>query len=121
MLQLKHLKEMWCNGCKLCIKKLDEKKKTYDLGIIVVFHVTNVSSRSDKNLKVSKNIYYGYLEDILQCGYKSFKLVVFEVKWYRFQMNAHDLERTVIEHANGFTMVKTMILETTKEPYVLPR
>ena len=35
-------------------------------------------------------------------------------------MNEHDLERTVIEHANGFTMVNTRALELGIEPYVLP-
>ena len=35
-------------------------------------------------------------------------------------MNEHDCERTVIEHANGFTMVNTRELEPGTEPYVLP-
>ena len=45
---------------------------------------------------------------------------MFEVKWYRLQMNECDPERTVIEHANGFTMVDTRALEPGTEPYVLP-
>ena len=37
------------------------------------------------------------------------------------RLNQHDLERTVIEHANGFTMVNTRSLESRmSEPYVLP-
>jgi hypothetical protein len=35
-------------------------------------------------------------------------------------MNEHDLERTVIEHANGFTMVNTRTFEPGKKIYVLP-
>ena len=35
-------------------------------------------------------------------------------------MNERDPERTVIEHANGFTMVNTRELEPSTEPYVLP-
>jgi hypothetical protein len=58
-----------------------------------------------------KNRYYGYLDDIIECDFKSFKLVMFEVKWYRLQMNEHDPDRTVIEHANGFTMVNTRTFE----------
>ena len=46
--------------------KLDDKKKTFDCGIIAVFEVTNASSRSDKHPEVSKNRYYGYLEDIIE-------------------------------------------------------
>jgi len=80
---LKYHKDLWCNGHKFCIKKLDDKKKTFDCGIIAVFQVTNVSSISDRNLEVSENRYYGYLTDKLECDFKSFKLVMFEVKWYR--------------------------------------
>ena len=35
-------------------------------------------------------------------------------------MNERDPERTIIEHANGFTMVNTRELEPGTEPYVLP-
>ena len=49
MLQLKHHKAMWCNGRKFHIKMLDDKMKTSDCGITVVFKVTNVSSRSDRH------------------------------------------------------------------------
>jgi len=60
------------------------------------------------------------LEDILECDFNSFKVVLFEVKWYGLRMNECDPERTVIEHANGFTMVNTRELEPSTEPYVLP-
>ena len=51
MLQLKHHKDMWCNGHKFCIKMLNDKMKTSDCGITAVFKVTNISSRSDKNIE----------------------------------------------------------------------
>ena len=35
-------------------------------------------------------------------------------------MNEHDPKRTIIDHANGFTMVNTGPLELGIEPYVLP-
>ena len=36
-------------------------------------------------------------------------------------MNQRDPDRTVIEHANGFTMINTRFLESrTSKPYVLP-
>ena len=73
---------MWCNGRKFHIKKLDDKKKTSNCGINAIFQVTNVSSRSDKHPEVSENMYYGYLEDIIECDFNSFKIVMFEVKWY---------------------------------------
>ena len=100
MMQLIHHKVMWSNGCKFCIKNLGDKKKTFDCGITIVFQVTNVSSRSDKNPKVSENRYYGYLEDIIESNFNSFRIVLFEVKWYMLRMNDRDPERTVIEHAN---------------------
>jgi hypothetical protein len=120
ILQLKHHKAMWCNGHKFHIKKLDEKRKTFDCGIIVVFEVTNVSSRSDKHPKVSENQYYGYLEDILECDFKSFKIVLFDVKWYRLRMNERDPNRTVILRDNEFTMVNTRSFELGTDHYVLP-
>ena len=73
---------MWSNGSKFFIKNLDDKKKKSDCGITVVFQVTNVSSRSDKHPKVFENRYYGYLENIIECDFNSFKIVLFEVKWY---------------------------------------
>ena len=71
---------MVCNGGRYRIKKLDEIKKTSDSGVSVVFEVTNISSRTNRHLEVSKNQYYGYLEDIIQCDFKSFKVVLFVVK-----------------------------------------
>jgi hypothetical protein len=83
MLQLKHHKAMWCNGHKFRIKMLDDNMKTSDCRINVVFKVTNISSRSDRNLKEIENRYYVHLEDIIECDFNSFKIVLFEVKWYR--------------------------------------
>jgi hypothetical protein len=80
ILQLKHHKAMWCNGHKFCIKKLDETRKTSDSGITTIFQVTNVSSRSDKSPREYENIYYGFLNDIIECDFNSFKLVLFDVK-----------------------------------------
>lgn len=112
---------MWCNGRKYRIKKLDETNKTFDSGITAVFEVTNVSSKSDRHPKFSENRYYGYLEDIIHCDFKSFKIIFFVVKWYRLRLNQCDPDRTIIEHANGFTMVNTRLLESrTSKPYVLP-
>jgi hypothetical protein len=51
MLQLKNHKAMWCNGRKFRIKMLDDKMKTSNYGITVVFKVTNISTRSDRNLE----------------------------------------------------------------------
>jgi hypothetical protein len=82
--------------------------------------VTNISSRSDRNLEETENRYYGLLEDIIECDFNSFKIVLFEVKWYRLRIHEHDSERTVIEHDNGFTMVNTRAFEPGTEPYVLP-
>ena len=103
---------MVCNGCRYRIKKLDETKKNSICGIFAVFEVTNVSSRSDR--------YYGYLEDILQNEFKSFKVVLFIFKWYKLRLNQRDPDRTIIEHDNGFTMVNTRLFELGAEPYVLP-
>jgi hypothetical protein len=72
------------------------------------------------HIKVYENIYYGYLNDIIECDYKSFKFVMFEFKWYRLHMNERDIERTDIEHDNGFTMVNTRTIESGIEIYVLP-
>jgi hypothetical protein len=111
---------MWCNGHKFHIKQLDEAKKTSDSGITSIFQVTNVSSRSDKHPRESKNRYYGYLNDILECDFNSFKLVPFDVKWYRLRMHEHDEEIIFIQHANRFPMIKTMMFERGHDHYVFP-
>jgi hypothetical protein len=105
---------------KFRIKQLDETRKTSDSGITAVFQVTNVSSRSDRHPRESENRYYGYLDDILECDFNSFKLVLFDVKWYRLRMHERDEERTVIQHANGFSMIKTMVFERGHDHYVFP-
>jgi hypothetical protein len=64
-MKLKHHKAMWCNGHKFHIKKLDNKKKTFDCSITAIFQVTNVSYRSGSHLEVDENKRYGYLNDIL--------------------------------------------------------
>ena len=94
--------------------------KTSDCGITAVFKVTNVSFRSDQYLEETENRYYGNLEDIIECDFNSFKIVLFEVKWYRIRMHEHDPERAVTEHDNGFTMVNTREFKLGIEPYVLP-
>ena len=111
---------MVCNGGRYWIKNLDETKKTLDSGVSTVFEVINVSSRSDIYPELSKNLYYGYLDDILQCDFKSFKVVLFVVKWYMLRLNQHDPNITIIEHDNGFTMANTRLFEPRMEPYVLP-
>ena len=82
MMQQMHHNAMWCNGHKFHIKNLDDKKKTFDCGIATFFQVTNVSSRIDKNPSVSENMYYCYLEEIIDCEFNSFKIVLSQVKWY---------------------------------------
>jgi hypothetical protein len=111
MFQLKHHKAMWCNGCKFRIKMFDDNMKTSNCGIIAVFKFTNISSRSKRNPKETENRYYGHLEDIIECDFNSFKIVLFEVKWCKLWMHELDPERTIIEHDNGFTMVNTRALE----------
>ena len=119
--QGKHHKAMWCKSHKFCIKKLDETKRTSDCGINVAFEVTNVSSRSERHRELSENRYYGYLEDIIQCDFDSFKLVMFVVKWYRLRLNQCNRDRIIIEHDNRFNMVNTRLFELGMDPYVLPR
>ena len=111
---------MVCNGCRYRIKKLDETKKTSDCGISIVFEVTNVSSRSDRDPELLENWYYGYLEDILWCEFNSFKVVMFIVKWYRLWLNQQDPGRPIIEHDNGFAMINTRFFEPRMKPYFLP-
>ena len=111
ILQLKHHKPMWYNGQKFHVKRVDDTKKTANSRITAMFQVTNVSSRSDKHLRLTENRYYGYLDDIIEFDFKSFKIIMFEVKWYHLQINECDFERTAIQHDNGFTMVNTRTFE----------
>ena len=120
ILQLKHHKAMWCNGRKFRIKQLDETRKKSDSGITIVFQVTNVSSMSDRHLREFENRYYGFLNDIIECDFNSLKLVLFDVKWYSLRMHECDEERTVIQHANRFPMIKTKMFERGHDRYVFP-
>jgi hypothetical protein len=111
---------MWYNGRKFCVKRVDDTKKIADSGITTMFQVTNVSSRSEKHLRLTKNRYYGYLDDIIECDFKSFMIILFEVKWYCLWINECDSERTVIQHDHFFTMVNTRRFDSSLESSVLP-
>lgn len=111
---------MCCDGHKFSIKRLDENMKTSDKGIVVVFQVINVASRGDIHPKVFYIQYYGHQHDILECDFKSFKIVLFSVKWFRLRIHECGRDKTVIEHANGFTIVDTRNVELGSNPYVLP-
>jgi hypothetical protein len=82
--------------------------------------VTNVSSRIDRRPREYENRYYGFLNDIIGCDFNSFKLFFFYVNWYRLRIHEHDEERTIIQHANRFTMIKTTFFEKTNDLYVFP-
>ena len=112
---------MYYHGHKFHIKKLDNTKKTCGSRIIAVFEVTNISSRNDIHPQKSQNQYCGILDDIIECDFNSFKVVLFVVKWYRLRLNQNDPDRMVIQHDNGFTMINTRSFELVgDEPYVLP-
>ena len=112
---------MYYHGYKLRTKKSDKTKKTCDSKISVVFAVTNISSRTDIHPQQPENLYYIILDDILECNFNSFKIVLFVVKWFKLRLNRNDPNRTVIEHGNGFTMINTRSFEPIgDEPYVLP-
>ena len=57
---------------------------------------------------------------IFECEINSFKLVLFDVKWYRLSMNVHDDDIILIQQENGFPMVKTSHFEAGKDHYVFP-
>ena len=61
------------------------------------------------------------MDDIFECDFNSFKIVLFVVKWFRLRLNRTDTDRTVIEHDSGFTMINTSSFEPIgDEHYVLP-
>ena len=61
------------------------------------------------------------MDDILECNFNSFKIVLFFVKWFRLRLNQNDPDRTVIKHDSGFTMINIRSFELVgDEPYVLP-
>ena len=96
-------------------------KKKCDSRISVVFAVTNISFRNDIHPQQSENRYYEILDDIIECDFNSFKIVLFFIKWFRLRLNRNDPDRTVIEHDSVFTMINTRSFELVRdEPYVLP-
>ena len=79
--------------------------------IVCNYKVRFAPSMSDRHPRESENRYYGFLNDIIECDFNSFKLFFFDVKWYRLRMHEQDEERTVIQHANIFLMIKTTFFE----------
>ena len=112
---------MYYHGYKFYTKKLDERKKTCDSGISVVFAVTDISSRTNIHPQRSKNRYYGILNDMLECEFNSFKIVLFFVKWFRLRLNRNDPDRIFIKDDSGFTIINTRSFQPVgDESYVLP-
>jgi len=44
---------------------------------------------------------------------------MFNVKWFRLRIHEPDPNRTIVEHANTFTMVDTRNIKPGSKPYVL--
>lgn len=59
-MEVKNHKSMWCKGRKYRTKQLDDKKKSYGSEITIVFQVTNISHRGDRNPITFGLRYYGY-------------------------------------------------------------
>ncbi len=112
---------MYYHGHKFHIKNLDDTKKTCDFGITAVFEVTNISSRNDIHPQQSQNQYYSILDDIIECDFNTFKVVLFIVKWDKLWLNQNDPDRMIIQHDNEFTMINTRSFKPVgDEPYVIP-
>ena len=79
---------------------LDDTKRTCDSRITAIFEVTNISSKNDIHPQQSQNQYYDILDDIIECNFNSFKVVLFVVKWYKLRLNQNDPDRMVIQHDN---------------------
>ena len=61
------------------------------------------------------------MDDILECGFNSFKLVLFILKWYMLRLNQNDHDRNIIEHDKRFMMINTRSFELVGDgPYFLP-
>jgi hypothetical protein len=94
------------------------ENKSITSGINENFQVTDTSHGGDKHMITSDFRYYAYLEDILDVDFKSFKVVLFKVRWYIFF--PQDDEMIVIDHDNGFIMIKTTRYDPNLDPFVLP-
>ena len=96
ILQLKHHNSMRYNGCKFHIKKLNEKINTSDCGIIIVYQVTNVSSRSDTHCNDQQSYtqwkYSKYFEDkYIHCRIVIVNCILYKriyVKWLQMRIRA---------------------------------
>ena len=109
---------MWSNGHHFRIKRVDDKRKTYDCGISASFEVECRSHANDRQPITSTLRYYGVLEDIIELDFISFKKVLFCVQWYKLIKVGE--EKTILLHNNGFNMINTSRFEATSEPYVFP-
>jgi len=113
-----HYKGLWCKGRHYRVRKLDENRKTIDCGIATYFIVDFQSHVRDGNIKTDTLRYYGLIEDILELNFRSFKVVLFEAKWFRnIVVGNHP---TTYMHENGFCIINHTRFEQTDEPYVFP-
>lgn len=109
---------MWNFGHHFRIRKVDEKRKTYDCGVSASFEVECCSHANDRQPITRTLRYYGVLEDIIELDFMSFKKVIFRVEWYKLIEVGE--EKTILLHDNGFHMINTSRFEATSEPYVFP-
>ena len=55
------------------------------------------------------------MDDIVECDFNSFKIVLFVIKWFRLRLNQNDPDRTIIEHDSRFTIINTMSFKPLRD------
>ena len=113
-----HYKGMWFKGHHYRVHKVDENRQTFDYGIASYFTIDFQSHVHDANIKTYTIRYYGLVEDILELNFRSFKEVLFNVRWFRnTRVGNHP---TTYIHENDFCIIDHTRFEKTSEPYVFP-
>jgi len=107
---------MWAYGHHYRVERVDEKRRSFDCGVMVDFKQPSRASSKDKNVIEGNLQYIGKIQEIIELDYRSFKCSIFKRKWYESfdRTQRHDI------HSGLFSIDSSKYLPLDKEPYVLP-
>lgn len=79
---------MWEYGRHYCVEHVDEKRQSFDCGIMVDFKQSSQSISKATNIIEGNLQYVGKIQEIIELDYHSFKCCIFKCRWYEaFERN----------------------------------
>lgn len=120
-LQYRKFGAIWSRGHHFRVEQIDNKRTTFDCGVMASFMQETRSSASNENGEATVDMldYCGTLQDIIKVGFRKFDIFFFDVKWFKVVTQGPQV--TVHKDKSGFLQVdRTKIWTDQRDTFVLP-